>query len=321
MQAFSEHEARRGRIAVSVILPTFNCSQFVSRAIDSVLRQQGDHWLELIVADDCSSDDTVAHIRDGFGSDGRLRFSLAERNAGPGAARNRGIAAATGDWIALIDADDAWAENRLSALSSLCAQGADLIFDNIIGYDQASEASSGLLFPFLPEEMSVPAMAEDPAPGSKFNYGYLKPLIRRGFLEETKVRYPEVRVSEDLLFYLELLIKGARTSTTDQAFYVYTTKIGQRSKRRSTFSVTAPDSELVARLLDQLAAKYRSELREDELEAIESRAQRLRRLASANELYHHWFDGDYLAVARQCLTDAAARRHVMRTLADRLRRA
>jgi succinoglycan biosynthesis protein ExoO len=103
-------------MSVTVILPTYNSASFVSRAIDSVLGQQGDHRLELIIVDDCSTDVTVELIKQRYGADARVKVIVSERNGGPGIARNLALAEAKGDWIALIDADDAWTADRLSAL-------------------------------------------------------------------------------------------------------------------------------------------------------------------------------------------------------------
>lgn len=314
----SEHSRRKNPPLVSIILPTHNSVPFVSRAIDSVLNQNGEHALELIVVDDCSSDETDQFVRQRYASDGRVRVIPSERNGGPGIARNQALVRAKGTWIALIDADDAWTVDRLSALLPLCTAKVDMLFDNLIGYDQVAGAQTGLLFPSLPEPITVQTMAADRVPGSTFDYGYLKPLVRRDFLRRAQVQYPKVRISEDLLFYLELLINRARTRTTSDGFYVYTTNVGQISGRRSTLSVTSPDDELVSNLLDSLADKYRDRLSADELDAISSRADRLRRMAPVSRLYEEWTRGRYLAVARRCVADPAARKHLAHALMKRV---
>jgi succinoglycan biosynthesis protein ExoO len=306
--------------SISVILPTHNCAPFVSRAIGSVLDQEDGHALELIVVDDRSGDGTAELIQQRYGTDERVVLVTSERNGGPGAARNQALARASGEWIGLIDADDAWAPDRAATLLPLCTEDIDIVFDNIIGFDLAAAVRTGPLFPSLPERMTVSSMAADPAPGSKFNYGYLKPLIRRDFLIRTGIRYPEIRISEDLIFYLEILINGARTKTTNDGFYIYTTSVGQISGRRSTASASIPDDELVGDLLDQLATRYRG-AGADDLRAISARADRLRQMAPANRLYHNWTQGRFLAVARQCVTDRAARLHLARALSRRLFRA
>jgi len=94
----------------SVIIPTFNRAAFVGEAVDSVLRQTCRDF-ELIVVDDGSTD----HTRDALTPyASRLRY-LRQENQGVSSARNSGIHAATGQWIAFLDSDDRWAEGYLAA--------------------------------------------------------------------------------------------------------------------------------------------------------------------------------------------------------------
>jgi len=96
---------------VSVVMPAFNAASTVSAAIDSV-RFQGIDELELIVVDDGSTDATPA-VLDAL-SMPRLQV-LRQTNAGASAARNRGIAAARGRYLAFLDADDVWLAGKLQA--------------------------------------------------------------------------------------------------------------------------------------------------------------------------------------------------------------
>ncbi len=95
----------QSKSTVSVIIPTYNRSQLLAEAIRSVLNQTY-HDLEIIVVDDNSTDDTekvIAQIRDP-----RLLYIRHEINKGGSAARNTGICAATGKFIAFLDDDDEW---------------------------------------------------------------------------------------------------------------------------------------------------------------------------------------------------------------------
>src|SRR5437870_5691947 len=97
-------------IDVSVILPTFNRSGSLPAAISSVLNQSITN-LELIVVDDASTEDIeglVSDIRDD-----RLKYIRRAVNGGAAAARNTGLAAATGDYIAFQDSDDLWLPGKL----------------------------------------------------------------------------------------------------------------------------------------------------------------------------------------------------------------
>ncbi len=97
---------------ISVIIPTYNRAQWVRRAIDTALSQTF-QAAEIVVVDDGSTDDTAEVVR-GLGGAGRpeIRY-IHQTNAGPSAARNRGIREARGQWIAFLDADDEWLEHKL----------------------------------------------------------------------------------------------------------------------------------------------------------------------------------------------------------------
>ena len=97
---------------ISVVLATFNRRQCLPRAIASVLRQE-DADFELIVVDDASTDDTRSYLA--TLNDPRVKVIAAERNVGPSAARNRGLAAARADVIAFLDSDDVYRPRRLAA--------------------------------------------------------------------------------------------------------------------------------------------------------------------------------------------------------------
>jgi glycosyltransferase involved in cell wall biosynthesis len=95
--------------SVSVIIPTYNCAAFLAEAIRSVLAQTH-RAAEIIVVDDGSADDTATVVA-GLGA---VITYLRQENAGAAAARNAGLARATGDYIAFLDADDYWAPDKLA---------------------------------------------------------------------------------------------------------------------------------------------------------------------------------------------------------------
>lgn len=93
---------------VSIIIPAHNAADYITATLDSAL-QQSYLSREIIVVDDGSTDATVAICT----SYGRAVQLLTQKNAGPGAARNRGILAAKGELIAFLDADDTWLPDKL----------------------------------------------------------------------------------------------------------------------------------------------------------------------------------------------------------------
>ena len=95
---------------ISVIIPTYNRKKYIKRAIDSVIRQSYKPF-EIIVIDDGSTDGTYELIKQSYSSS---QISLKkQKNNGVSSARNKGIKLANGDWIAFLDSDDEWFENKL----------------------------------------------------------------------------------------------------------------------------------------------------------------------------------------------------------------
>lgn len=99
---------------VSIITPTYNSAAFISKTIESILAQTYKNW-ELIITDDCSSDDTVSIVREYLIKDKRIKLFQLPLNSGGGVARNNSIKEARGRYIAFCDSDDRWTPNKLSA--------------------------------------------------------------------------------------------------------------------------------------------------------------------------------------------------------------
>jgi len=98
---------------ISCVVPVYNCERFLSEALDSILAQTY-RPLEIIVADDGSSDGTAAVAR----SYGDQIHYLWQRNAGPWSARNLGLSAVRGEFVGFLDADDLWHSEKLERQSA-----------------------------------------------------------------------------------------------------------------------------------------------------------------------------------------------------------
>lgn len=95
---------------VSVIMPSWNTERFIANSIQSVINQTYQSW-ELIIVDDCSTDDTDSVVA-GF-SDERIKYLKNEKNCGAALTRNRALREAKGEWIAFLDSDDLWMPDKL----------------------------------------------------------------------------------------------------------------------------------------------------------------------------------------------------------------
>ena len=94
--------------SVSIVIPTYGRKQFLMEAVASVIKQTFTNW-ELYIVDDASP----IPVEEKQFADRRIRVLRHECNKGPGAARNSGAAVARGEWLAFLDDDDLWDENRL----------------------------------------------------------------------------------------------------------------------------------------------------------------------------------------------------------------
>jgi glycosyltransferase involved in cell wall biosynthesis len=114
---------------VSIIMPTYNAAGFIAESISSVRAQTYTNW-ELVIVNDGSTDDTKAIIQGLQLPKKQLQYIEID-NAGPGAARNRGIAAAQGALIAFLDADDVWEPTKLAQqVEQLITGSYDLVFSS-----------------------------------------------------------------------------------------------------------------------------------------------------------------------------------------------
>jgi hypothetical protein len=121
---------------ITVIMPCYNAQDTLRCAVESVLTQSVTDF-ELLIIDDGSTDVSVAVARDLAVKDKRIRL-IRQHNAGPAEARNRGLAEATGQYIAFLDADDRWAPNLLERHLAQFAAHADcgVSFARVRFYDK-----------------------------------------------------------------------------------------------------------------------------------------------------------------------------------------
>ncbi|MFJ7856142.1 glycosyltransferase family 2 protein, partial [Peribacillus frigoritolerans] len=97
---------------ISIITPTYNSGKFIVETIDSVIKQTYQNW-EMIIVDDCSNDNTKELVGKYTEQDNRIKYHLLEKNSGAAIARNKAMELASGTYIAFLDSDDLWNEDKL----------------------------------------------------------------------------------------------------------------------------------------------------------------------------------------------------------------
>lgn len=207
-QVADEHDAREARATVSVVIPCYNGAAYLRETLESALAQTHAP-LEVIVVDDGSTDDSAA-IAESFGPPVRV---IRQENRGESAARNVGVRASRGDWIAFLDADDLWDPCKLEA--QLAHTDREVVcvychFDHLrygrrvpAELRPASAATDDYLVQMLLNPCVQPSCA----------------IVRRE--AAAKVQFPEwTRDSEDRIYFLELRCLGLFYRLTD-AMSVY----------------------------------------------------------------------------------------------------
>ena len=189
---------------VSIVIPTFNRKQLIFQALDSVARQTF-RALEVIVVDDCSSDGTVDALR-AASFPFPLEVITMPVNGGPAPARNAGILAAKGKYIAFLDSDDAWLPEKLERQLALLDTLPDP--DNTVLYSQVhlQRRHETLLRP-----VRAKAADESIADYVCANGGYLdqNTMMLPAALARAVMYRPELRLHEDWDFYMRLEERGA----------------------------------------------------------------------------------------------------------------
>lgn len=227
--------------SVSVIIPAYNAARFLERAVDSALAQTGIATPQVVIVDDGSTDDTARVIADLAARHPTLEGHANPENMGPADTRNHAISKATGDWIAILDADDAFAPGRCARLLEVAqAQGFEAIADLLVLYDLAADSSA-------PQQMPASGAVErlgfkdflQTDVETKLDFGLLKPMFRRSLAESGQWRYPSgVRHGEDAALYIALTRAGVAFGLLREGQYLFSTRIGAISGKYSPGSVT-----------------------------------------------------------------------------------
>lgn len=121
---------------VSIITPTYNCGNFISKTIQSVMSQSYTNW-ELIIVDDCSTDNTEEIVNKYCSADKRIKYYQLKRNSGAAEARNLALRLASGKWIAFLDSDDLWLPSKLeSQINFMTETGYSFTYHEYVEIDE-----------------------------------------------------------------------------------------------------------------------------------------------------------------------------------------
>jgi succinoglycan biosynthesis protein ExoO len=270
---------------VSVIIPAYNAAGFIIDAYQSVIEQTINDW-EVIFVNDGSPDNTLAIVQSLAATDERIKIVDLSTNSGPAYARNAALAIAEGEWIAVLDADDSYARDRLEMLTRAAQRTvADIVLDNQFVVDPTSRRVAFLAFE--PHKNDVTTLhfldfLRNTQSNTFFDFGYLKPIIRRSWLLANDIKYQEqLRLGEDLMLLLECYAHGAKVILVSKPYYYYTFQYSHVSHTQSPTTRTEASCEPLLAAMEQFQTKYGSTRSKLEHRFIASACESLREIVAA----------------------------------------
>ncbi|MGJ7041530.1 succinoglycan biosynthesis protein ExoO [Shinella sp. BE166] len=300
---------------VSVVIAAYNAADTIERAIQSALAQR-DVAVEILVVDDFSTDETRAVVASLV--EPAVQLIALNRNLGPGGARNAGFAAARGKWIAVLDSDDTIRPDRLRRLVDLAErEDAAVAVDNldVLTLDgQVERMFAEDLLARTPYLTLADFIDSNLIFQSTHNFGYMKPMFRRAFLEENQLSFDTaLRIGEDYLLLASTLAAGGKCVVAPEVGYTYHIREGSISRvlhPHHVDAMLAGDGRFLARF---------------ELEGADAAAQR-RRTRNLEEtraflaLIQHLKNRSFGPALKVALGDPVALRHLKMPIAARWRR-
>ncbi|MXV17457.1 glycosyltransferase family 2 protein [Hufsiella ginkgonis] len=205
---------------VSIIMPAYNAARYLAQAIQSVLDQTFKNW-ELLVVNDGSTDETATIALAYASSDSRIKV-LNQHNQGQGSARNAGISAATGEWVAFLDADDLWLPQKLEVQWSFLEKAKNVDVAFCAGWQfEGTNREKTVLYDihagyFEPEAMYKLEYTGNFVP-------ILSVLLSREIIERTGLQdeCAAMRGCEDWDYWIRLAARGARFYGMPERLFLY----------------------------------------------------------------------------------------------------
>lgn len=214
-------------LGVSVIVPVYNVARYLRECLDSIVGQTLQD-IEIICVDDGSTDGSLDILREYAARDGRIHV-LRQHNQGGGAARNAGLDAACGDYLAFWDSDDFFEPDALETALRRCREAdADMAIFGARGFDDGTKTFSEIRWLLKPEYVPdrTPFSRRD-IPRHLLNLTVAAPwnkLFRRGFVVEKKLRFQPLRRANDVLFVYLAMAEAERMVCIDRVLCTFRSK-------------------------------------------------------------------------------------------------
>lgn len=231
---------------VSIIMPAYNAERTIPQAIESILCQTYTQW-ELIVVDDASTDGTGKIVQGYAARDSRIHVLCREENRGVSEARNLALQSAGGQWIALLDSDDAWHPEKLEKqLALAAAKDSQLVFTGSGYMDADGTPLSWTLR--VPETVDYRRLLKQNVISNS------SALVRKSLYERCQVIADEAH--EDFCCWLTCLRSGIVAHGIDEPLLIYRLSPGSKSGNKLRSARMAWNSYRIMGLSLPAAAYY-----------------------------------------------------------------
>jgi len=213
---------------ISVIIPAFNVEVYIKDAIESVLNQNLDA-IEIIVVDDCSTDNTWEVINSIADRHNEIIKLHTTEQLGPGGARNLGIQHSSGEYLFFLDGDDMLPNGALYNLyMNLVETGADIVIGNVIKYNGREEFDSNL-HKKINWAYSHRATHISKRQDMFFDSTATNKLYRKQFISDNELSFPESTSYEDIIFSLKAHVLAKKVVLIDTVVYKWRVRDAEKN--------------------------------------------------------------------------------------------
>lgn len=207
---------------VSIITPSYNCADYVGATIESIQSQTYRDW-ELLITDDCSTDDSREVISRYVAADPRIKLFCLDRNSGAGVARNNSIREAQGRYMAFCDSDDRWLPDKLQRqLDFMQRRGARICYSSYYTCDEDGE-ENGLVVAY--RKITYRELCRDDS------IGFL--TLVYDMVDIGKVYMPELRRRQDWAMKLLLMQRCREAHGLIEPLAIYRMRANSLSRNKS----------------------------------------------------------------------------------------
>lgn len=205
-------------ILFSIIVPVYNCGNYVGRCIKSILAQEEQY--ECFIIDDGSTDNSMEVIQHYIKEDARIKI-LSQRNAGQSAVRNRAIREATGKYLVFIDADDFVSDRALAVIKkTIINRNLQVAVFNTYAYDETLSKAM-LRKPIIEKEyVDGKSFFKMFSSSGRYIFSAWVAVVERNYIEENGLYFNEgLSHGEDEVWLTKVLILAERVGVSNDAYY------------------------------------------------------------------------------------------------------